>query len=64
MKHTKESIVVYEIFKYDIENTTKNVKSSEEAVEVVNEMEKIIKSKKSSICGLPTNKAKYFKYLN
>ena len=39
----------------------KNVKSSEEAVEVINEIEKIIKSK---YFGFPTNKAKYLKDLS
>ena len=34
----KESIMIDEMFNQDIENIAKNVKNSEEAVEVVNEM--------------------------
>ena len=49
MKQVKEPIMTNEILNQDIENTVKNIKSTEEAVEVVNEMEKIIKSSKCSI---------------
>ena len=40
MKHVNESIMSNEIANQDIENTAKNVKNSEEAMEVVKEMEK------------------------
>ena len=40
MKHVKESTMSDEIANKDIENTAKNVKSSEEATEVVKEIEK------------------------
>ena len=40
MKHVKESTMSDEIANKYIENTAKNVKSSEEATEVVKEMEK------------------------
>ena len=52
MKQVKESIMINKIFNQDIENTAKNVKSSKEALEVVNEMEKTIKSKKCTILWL------------
>ena len=52
MKHVKKSIMINEIANQDIENTAKNTKSSEQAMEVINEMEKIIKSKKCSILWL------------
>ena len=42
MKHMKESTMINEIANEDIGNTEINAKSSEEAVEVVNEIEKII----------------------
>ena len=42
MKHVKASIMIDGIANQDIENTAKNVKNSEEAMEVVKEMEKII----------------------
>ena len=42
----KESILIGEIANQDIENKAKNVKGLEEAVEVSNEVEKIIKSNK------------------
>ena len=45
-KHIKESILIGEIANQDIENKAKNVKGLEEAVEVSNEVEKIIKSNK------------------
>ena len=50
----KELIMIDEIFNQDIENTAENVKLSEEAVDVVNEMEKIIKTNKCAIACLPT----------
>ena len=48
MKHVKESIMIDKIANQDIENTAKCVKSSEEAVEVVKEMERITRSNKCS----------------
>ena len=42
MKQVKESILTAEIANRDIESKAKNIKSSEEAVEVTNEIEKII----------------------
>ena len=39
MKHVKEQIMVDEIVNPDIENAVKNVKSSEKAVEDINQME-------------------------
>ena len=44
--------MIDEIFNQDIQNTAENVKSSDETVEVINEIEKIIKSKKCSILWL------------
>ena len=40
MKHVKESIMCDEIANQDIENAANNVKSSEEAIEVVKKMGK------------------------
>ena len=48
LRKVKESIMINEIVNEDFKKTTKSVKSSEKAVEVVNEMEKIIKSGKCS----------------
>ena len=45
----KESIIIDEIANEDIENTAKNGKISEEAMEVVKEIEKIITSNKCII---------------
>ena len=57
MKHLKESIMSDEIVNQDIENTAKNVKTSEEAMEVIKEMEKNFRSNKFSILWfcLPTS---------
>ena len=41
--------MIDEIVNEDIEKTAKNVKSSEETVEAINEMEKIIKNNKCNI---------------
>ena len=49
MKKTKEEIIRHIKADQDIKNTAKNLKSSEEAVEVLKEMEKIIRSNKCSI---------------
>ena len=58
MKYVRKSIMSYEIVNQDIENTGKNIKSSEEVMEVVKEIEIAI------FYGLPTNKVKYLKDLN
>ena len=46
MKNVEESILIDETFNEDIEKAAKNVKSSEEAVEVINKLDKIFKSNK------------------
>ena len=56
----KESIMIDEIFNQYIENTAKNVKSSEEAVEVINEIKKIIKNNKCSILWLAYQQGQIF----
>ena len=48
-KIMKESIMTDETLNRDIEKTAKNVKSSEEEVQVSNELKKTIKSNKCSI---------------
>ena len=60
MKQMKASIMMDEIFNQDIKNTAKNVKSSEEAVEVVNDMEEKIKSDKCSILWLASQQGQIF----
>lgn len=40
MKHVKESTASDEKTNQDIENTAKNIKSSEETMEIIKEMEK------------------------
>ena len=52
IKRVKDSILTDEIANQDIENKAKNVKSLEEAVEVVNEMEEIIRNNKCCILWL------------
>lgn len=52
MKHIKESIMSEEIANQNIENTAKNSKSLEEGMEVVKEIEKVIRSNKCSILWL------------
>ena len=42
MKYMKQLIMINEIANQDIENTAKNVRSSEEVMEVVKEMEKLL----------------------
>ena len=65
MKHVKESTMSDEIANKDIENTAKNVKSSEEATEVVKEMEKKLLEVISRVFyGLSINNFKYLKDLN
>ena len=48
MKNVEESILIDETFNEDIKKTAKNVKSSEEAAEVINKLDKIFKSNKCS----------------
>ena len=55
-----ESIIRDEIANQDIDNKAKNIKSLEEAVEVVNEMKKIIKSNKCCILWLAYQQAEIF----
>ena len=52
LKKVKESIMGEEIVNEDIEKKAKSVKSPEEAVEAVNNMEKVIKSDKCNILWL------------
>ena len=49
MKHVKESIMIDKIANQDIENTAKNAKSSEKAMEVIKETQKIIRTNKCCI---------------
>ena len=60
LKKVKDSIMIEEIVNEDIEKTTKSVKSPDEAVEAVNNMEKIIKSNKSNILWLAYQQGKIF----
>ena len=65
MKYVKESIISDEIANQDIKNTATNVKSSEEAMEVVKEMgKKLLVVTSTVFYGLATNKFKYLKDLN
>ena len=65
MKHVKESIMCDEIANQDIENAANNVKSSEEAIEVVKKMgKKKFELTGTVFYGLCTNKFKYLKDLN
>ena len=52
MIHARQSIINDEIVNQNVENTDNNVKSSEEAMEVVKEIEKITRSNKYSILWL------------
>ena len=56
----KESIMMDEIANQDIENTAKNAESSEEAMNVVKEMEKIIRSNKCSKLWLAYQQGQIF----
>ena len=49
LKWLKDSIMTEEIVNEDIEKTSNSIKSQDEAVEAVNNMEKIIRSKKSNM---------------
>ena len=60
MKRVKESLMSDEIANQDIENTAKNVKRSQEAMEVVKEMEKNIRSSKYKISWLAQQKVQIF----
>ena len=64
MKYIKESIMSDEIANQDIENTAKNVKNSEEVMEVIEEMEKVLEIISAVFYGWLTNKVKYLKDLN
>ena len=64
MKHVKESTMSDEITNQDIENTAENVKSSEEAMEVINEIEKLLEVISAVFYGLLTDKVSYLKDLN
>ena len=61
MENVKESIIIDETVNQDIENTLKNVESSEKAVEVVKKMEKIIKSNKRDLLLLAYQQGQIFK---
>ena len=52
MIHSRQSIINDEIVNQNVENADNNVKSSEEAMEVVKEIEKITRSNKYSILWL------------
>ena len=52
MIHARQSIISDEIVNQNVENTDNNVKSSEEAMEVVKEIDKITRSNKYSILWL------------
>ena len=60
MKQVKESIMVDEIANKDIGNTAKNAKSSEEAMEIVKEMEKVTRSNKYCILWLAYQQGQIF----
>ena len=58
---TSESVnLTDEIAKQDIENKAKNIKSSDEAVEVANVMEKVIRSNECCILWLAYQQGKIF----
>ena len=50
-----------EIVNEDIEKTSNSIKSPDEAVEAVKDMEKMIRSKKSNILWLPQQQGQIFK---
>ena len=60
IKRVKESILIDEIANQDIENKVKNIKISEESVEVVNEMEKRTRSNKCCLLLLAYQQAIIF----
>ena len=60
MKQVKKSIMIDKKVNINIEKTTKYINSSEEAVEAVNEMEKIIKSNKYNILWLAYQQGRVF----
>ena len=53
-----------QIANQDIENTAKNVKSSEKVIEIIKEMEKLLQVISTVFYGLSTNEVKYLKDLN
>ena len=60
MKNVEESLLTDETFNEDIEKTAKNVKSSEEAAEVINKLDKIFKSSNCSSLWLACQQSKIF----
>ena len=56
----KDSIMIEEIVNDDLKKTSNNIKSPDEAVDVVNNMEKIIRSKKSNILWLAYQQGQIF----
>ena len=64
MKYVNKSIMSNQIANQDIENTAKNVKSSEKVIEIIKEMEKLLQVISTVFYGLSTNKVKYLKDLN
>ena len=63
MKQLTESIMNNKNIKKDIEESTRKIKTSEEAQDVVKEMEKILKSKDCDILWLAYQQGKIFKNL-
>ena len=59
MKHVIELVMSHELANQDIGNTAKKIKSSGEVIEVVKEMEKIIRIISTVFYGLFTKKFKY-----
>ena len=60
IKRVKEPILIDEIANQDVENKAKKVKNLEEAVEVVNDMQKIIRSNNCFILWLAYQQGKIF----
>ena len=60
LKKVKDSIMIEETVNEDIEKTAKSVKSPDEAVEKVNNMEKVIKSNKCNILWLAYQQGQIF----
>ena len=60
LKKMKDSIMIEETVNEDIEKTAKSVKSPDEAVEKVNNMEKVIKSNKCNILWLAYQQGQIF----
>ena len=60
LKKVKDSIMIEETVNEDIEKTAKSVKSPDEAVEKVNNMEKVIKSNTCNILWLAYQQGQIF----